>query len=859
MYQSIKSKLSPSLDTREKSLTKTTKLLNRIKKLTLESSESLYMELDKLNITMHLDEFNQAMYESVLNSIKLKDVDKWMELFLAVIVTYGYKSCEKLIGNIQQLLAVDSGISVIKKRLAIKLYTDISLISLEQQLSLVKDFNAVIWKFLYSQVSSDIQGLHTLAFFITKYKDSVIMELVLGKEAREKIAQLIKSNDLINKWKSQAKQEVALCEEVLAKDRINKGSGDVENELKLKDAKSGVEKCDANIAVICEYFNIQDRSDRKSEESKEDGKKDKAKDSSSFVLVQEPIDRSMYDNLPVYVDKASTPGVVSTWDDKLWDEKFESLTSAGDSDKLAIEVFGQFKENKSFRKKVYKRIFDVSFIPGANKRRYQMNEYQIRCFACILFNFSALFSNTASDYVNSIGSEIKKTIMSPVPKYQVRDHTELVNRVVTLVTELTKFLVLPSGIVLDILNDLQMDSGKMEICLKILISVGKHLLSIGDTANIIDQMVDKIYGKLLHRKIPEHIEASIEDMYYYLKPSHVASIANKSIKSEIELFIADFLVNIDQYTSSETARVVGKLTQDAETQLCLIREILSFNYPMPVFDSVAALVTKASKDFQFKLVSVLLEEIHQQLLTKDENAPYKIQQMIFLGELAKNNLIDLKVFLDVLYHICGIGDKSSFNCSHADAIKAISVLSKGGLNAIQEEDEDEEGEDGEGEGAAEAATTKTADSLLTLRLVTSGNPFESKYSWLRAKMVVKALLVFLKGRKRKDAALVKFLVFFQRYLLSKEIISGESVPYDILDSLLQVSQELTDFVKVETLKQADEYLVNGKRPEIRKVKSMDAFDQELANLMGVKELPEKLPQGIRNAPKLFKVKVLVRN
>ena len=775
----IKSKLASLINSKddlgERSLAKTTKLVNRFKKFYAETSlDNLVSEAGKLDLSMYMEEVISALLEAV-RTMKLKDTFALVDVCAPLHSRYQNFGEQFLLG----LRKLFDGFmnDNLRLRLYIRLLTELLLLDIVPKKLGEADLVAITGSVLTVDPDSlslpiAVLRLTALSYWVSKYSESMIslpsaVRTHLESFYKEKAPRLVRS----------VTEAKTAQERVMSQQRIDKGQVDTENEEKFASLSSDLEKIQQNLSTIQVLLNFEPLCDIFiSEEPTPETPKDASADSLSepaeeITQFADETEKSFYQdivNLAVRLPSSALVENSGSASSDGWSQfllKFNACSSQEESDNLAVLWFETQLNSKANRSKLQQQLLKES------------SAYQCRFLATI-----APFSK---DLVATTVDDLKKKSLN------------MNERAVKTLGELIKFGLCPLGAGLELLQNFVNDFSpkSAEAAAWFLVSCGRFLVNHPQVGSIVDNLLTRLV-KLTRSSathVPAKVVMAVDDAYFQTKPKKLESSLQSTL-SPLERYI-QYLAEVELYQLSEDEllRLVRGLpwtseraTVESRLKGALLNLGLNANYvKVHCIASLLARLIKYQEAFVIDVIDTIMEQFQLGLEREDfRQAPARIRLARLIGELYAYRLIDSPTVLDLLYQLIGFRTSSSFGASeHTVLLELLSPK----LHAI-----DEEGE---------------SESIHVL--MHPGATDEPSWSIVRINLVSAILTTvgefFLKGKNR--TRILRYLVVFRRYVLQH--CSSEKLPmrvvyvvndlFDILqvrkldiraDSIAQIDQEL---------------------------------------------------------------------
>ena len=752
----INRNVSPVAD-RERSLAKTTKSVNRLKKFYSDPSvEGLIGDLGKLDMTMYMEELISAMSDAY-RTMRLRDCPTFVQLCWEFSVDYAQFGplIHSAIGKIGDSVLNDN----LRLRIHVRVLTEFLLCDVGPRDVIKADvlrFVESVLTFNPSSVSMQLSviRLTALLYWVSRYFPVILRDpdLEFFPDVRPVIESFYTSKGPI--LVRTAREEILAQEAVNTKVRIAKGELDTENEAKYAGVKDNFDKIETGLKNIQLLFHYPDLD---LEPAVDDVVRISAQPESDSAAPQlseadlqftDETEKSFYldlldlpARLPSALFNADSADTVSTAATIVgFLSRFGTCTTRDDADELALAWFEKGLNSKAYRKQLG-RVF-----LGIGSEAPVVSPAQCR--------FLATITPYAKDLVGSLLVELEKLARKKSASDQMRS--------IKLLGDLCKFSVCPPGVMLDLLQQFTGDlMGNGEAAAWLLVSCGRFLVNKNDTKLIAENLIDRLMKMRQSMPIlPAKVQMAIDDAYFQAKPKAV----DRSVvaRSPIERYIAH-LVHVEMYTMNEDAllRLVKRLpwTSDPLVPIAFKRAVLDLNLHTN-FSKCHSLVSLLSGLVRFQeavvvdIVDGLMEEFQVGLEKEDfRQAPSRVRLAKLIGELYVYRLIDSFTVFDLLYQLIGFRDTSCYGAGDHTVLVALA----GELAASRKIDtihEDEEVGDG---------------ALLPSAIQHAGVVDEPNWSFIRIMLVSTIILAvgefFRKGKNR--ARMNRFLLLFRRYIFAR--------------------------------------------------------------------------------------------
>ena len=724
---------------RERSLAKTTKALNRIKKFYTEPNLSgLVSEISRLDLTVYMQELVTALNEA-MKGMKLKDTFQFVEVCIQLHPFYN-EFGESLLNSLKKLLDGFMNDNL-RLRLFVRVLTELILLRIIPTKAGEKELVSIIEAVLIfdpdeTSLAIAVTRLTALTYWIGKYS-----ALVDSFESKSQIRSSIKSFYELKapRLLDSVTEAVSTQEKVNAQNRIDKGQAEPDNEAKLASLSTDLTKIRQlveSMRILMGFVSLETISTTSAEAEKSTDIASSTEEPVAIEITQfaDETEKSFYQDLPDL--KARLPAslladAVPSASDHKWSDflkQFQSLNSKDSADDLAIIWFESGFNSKGNRKQLFS-LFNKEASPVHSR------------FLASIAPFNC------SEVVASIVEDLKKRCLL---EYQ--------DRAIKTVGEFTKFSLCPLGVSLELMQTYVNDfsSKSAEAASWLLISCGRFLINHPDVGTVVDNLLTRLVKLTRSSSLPAKVVMAVDDAYYQAKPRRVFSIENESTVpvSPLEKYI-QYLAQVEIYRmdEEEVLRLIRRLPWSGESgrivKNCLKSAILQLglnaNYvKVYCIASLLAGLVKYQEEFVVDVIDTVLEQFQVGIEKEDfRQAPSRMRLARLIAELYAFKLIDSFTVLDILYQLIGFRSSSSYGASEHTVLREILV------NEFSE---------------------------------VAGLVDEPSWSFVRINLVATILTTvcefFHRGGKNRSRIL-RFLVLFRRYLYSH--CQGSPVPTRIVN------------------------------------------------------------------------------
>ena len=717
---------------KERSLSKTTKFVNRVRKFYSEPSLSgILKELSTLDLSMYIEEVVDALAEAS-RSMKLRDSLLFVEIACNLSIEYPDFGEKLLIGLRRHY---DASLNDnLRLRVCMRVLSELILTEAVPS-KLGKEELVTLF---YSTVSLDPQlvtvgliRLTAVAYWSSKFASSSLRDCL---EADIKAFYELQCPALL----AAAEEGIQGQEAVHAKQRVDRGSVDAENEARYAGLKSTMESIRQQIALIQASFGFTGVVEEKEAENIDSGPTIAEPADSECVEIGPFVDEtetSFYTDLTDLSARLPATLLVANPSDSAPTTAFTEFlarlmrcSTGPEADDLAITFF-----ESSFNSKSHRRLIGVKFL-----------ESEVGPNQCRFLSTVAPFT---PDLVPAILTELKKKAI------------KLNDRAIKTLGELTKFSVAPPGMTLDLLQLFANEptAKTAEAAAWLLISCGRFLAQSPDSATVTDNLTARLLQwATSSTTITPKIKMAVEDSYFQAKPRLVAAAVGP-VKSDLERYI-EYLMQVEVYRIHEDTflRQIRQLpwsSPDGLVRSCLKRQLLAMNSNFPrvyCLVSLLAGLIKFEEEFVIDVIDSVFENFQVMLEKEDfRQAPIRVRLARFIGELYVFNLIDSATVVDVLYQIIGFRDSSSFGAGEPSVLSALHAESLAAMTTIAEDEDEDE---------------------FTVSLIKhKGVVDEPEWSYVRINLVATIINTvaefFIRGKGRTK--MIRFLLLFRRYVLAR--------------------------------------------------------------------------------------------
>ena len=817
-----------NLETTERSLSKTTKALNRLKKFYADASvSSLISELRKLDLSMYLEELIAAITEAFM-SMKLKDTFVFLEICSNVSPVYqqfGNFLVASLRKQFSSLLNDN-----LRLRIYIRTFSEFYLLTMADR-ELVMNELVSIFESDLAINPADLSPqmamirLTALSYWVGKYSDCILTQDKGG--LGEKIGSIIRTfyekqgPVLLDR----ARNAILAQEKVNTQVKIEKGQIDSENESKLSGLIADESKLVQQLSVIQDLMNLP-ALELPREETIGEGEQ-----TSGSFIPSETVSDAETENLQ-FADESEKSFYLDIVDVsvRLPSGLLQEDSGSGSSNDTDIKSFVSELVSAHSREKADElalRWFE-SGLNSKGNRKQLLQHFSRGDVGPVHVRFLATIHPYSKDVVTPLVDDLKTAALK---KQQ--------QKAIQLIGELIKFSLCPLGVGLEILQSYTNDfsARSAEAAAWFLVACGRFLINQPDVGSVVDTLVDRL-AKLTRSStnMPAKVAMAVEDAYYQTKPKKVAH--QESTLSPIEQYI-EYLIYVEMYRMEEDEflRLVKRLPWSSQGELVrhtLKRALLDlgFNTNFAKVYCIASLLAglvKFEEAFVINVIDDIMEQFQIGIEKEDfRQGPSRVRLARLIGELYSFKLIDSNVVMDVLYLLIGFRATSSFGASEhtvllqlmAEAASASAVAS---ITPIAEDGDEE--------------LVASHDNEFVIGIQHNGAIDEPHWSYMRINLVSTIVTTvgefFQKGANRKK--MLRFLVLFRRYVLVRQVgplpvrvVNMISDMFDLLqvkgynirtDSIERIDSEL-DLIKEDLSHLASGRFVEDE-PDSVQVESMD--------------------------------------
>lgn len=376
-------------------------------------------------------------------------------------------------------------------------------------------------------------------------------------------------------------------------------------------------------------------------------------------------------------------------------------TLASEVDTLAMKFFyEQLNAGKVARRRLVKLLMsthrnDLHVLPSLSR---------------FLATIGPFCKDVLQTVVEAVPRELKELVM-------LRDPLKLESQIklARYMGELCKFRLLPTGTVLNSLNELlgEFSQNNVQTACNLIQCCGRFLAAEPGVGTRFQNIVQKMLRTKTHRNLPVHLELMVEDCYFQLFPFERRTKPAKQLpvsRRFIHWLIFEELHR--QQPSTETSKESGTKTKKG-TSISEISRVLNslrrLNWDDPLicdwikkailrsttyvsYPSVGKIaqllcsLVPGHPDFVIACVDDLLETLQLSLEKNDyRDTPERVRMVKFIGELFNYRLLDTTVILQTLYQLIGFSGASSYGCETIDAARRLATLSgNAGLLAYED-------------------------------------------------------------------------------------------------------------------------------------------------------------------------------
>lgn len=778
----------------ERSLSKATKALNRIKKFYAEKSVSpLITELTKLDLSMYLEELIAALCEA-FNSMKLKDTFLFLEICSNMSPIY------REFGNLMVSSLRKQFSSLVNDNLRLRIYirtlTEFYLLRIGDR-EMVEDELVSIFESDLACNPADISSqivmirLTAMSYWVGKYSECVVMQESVG--IGERLGGIIRTfyakhgPHLLER----ARNAVVSQEKINTQAKIDKGTIDAENESKLAGLLGDECKLLQHLSVIQTLMNLPNLELPRGDNGQLG---EKVIDSS---ILSETLSDEVVENLQFadeteksfYLDlvdvsvrlpsgllqEDSGSSTSNDADMKVFLAQLISLDSREKADELALRWYEAGLNSKGNRKQLFQYFSRADVAP-------------------VHVRFLATIHPYSKDIVTPLVDDLKTDALR---KYH--------QKAIQLIGELIKFSLCPLGVGLEILQSYVNDfsARSAEAAAWFLVACGRFLINQADVGSVVDTLVGRLI-KLTRsaNSMPAKVVMAVEDSYYQTKPKKVVN--QESTLSPIEKYI-EYLINVEMYRMEEDEflRLVKRLPWSGQGELVrsTIKRVLldlGLNTNFVKVYCIASLLAGLIK-FEEVFVIHLIDDIMEQFqvgIEKDDfrQSPSRVRLARLIGELYSFKLIDSNVVMDILYLLIGFRATSSFGASEHTVLLQLMAesASASSLAPIAEECDDE-------------INNAVQDNEFVLALQNNGALDEPNWSYMRINLVSTIIMTvgefFQKGPNRKK--MLRFLVLFRRYVLVRQVGPLPVRVVNVISDMFDLLQVKGYDIRTDSIKKID--------------------------------------------------------
>lgn len=767
----------------ERSLARTTKVVNRLKKFYAEPNMAgLIDDFRKLDWSPYIVELIDALMDA-WRTMKLRDVFVFVEICChcdCVIPSFGAHLVAALRDQLDNCVN-----DHLRLRVFLRSMSELVLLHAIPQEEGVSEIISVLGSVILFDSDSTSSGaslirLQALAFWVGRYGGFIGTEFPISLKA--KVATFFKME--CPKILKRASEAIASEEARHVQIRIDKGQHlDSETVARYEALKSSLEKASGYMKTVQSVLGFEDQLLKQAESPA--AARDEVPTPQTESLMEDEIcpedmqfsdksEKSFYldlldltARLPSALlepssSSPSTTAIVSEFFSRIE----ASCCSRELADSLALNWFEQGICSKQ-SKKVLLQLFAEKDVSASQVR------------------FLANIAPFSADLTSQITAELKKRMILTV------NNAKIQFRAITTFSELCKFQVSPPGPLLDLLaqcaNDLNASSG--ETASWVLVACGRFLINKPETRIVTENLLSRLMKlKNASTTLPAKVQMALEDAYYQTKPKFVAESSHESL-SDIQRYILH-LVQVEVYRmqEDELLQLVKRLPWStdplvASTMKSGILE-LTLNVNFAKCDHLASLLAglvKFKEEFVVDLIDSVFEQF-QICLEKDDFrlAPTRVRVAKFIAELYAFRLIDSGVLFDIIFQLVGFRATSSFGAGEFTVLLALLAeadapwLKKLTIGSILEDNDEEEQQN-------------LVDHQPLMHAAVLDEP---PWSFIRiilvATIVTTVAEFFLSGSNR--GKMLRFLVVFRRYILvrgkehlSNKIINVISDMFDALD------------------------------------------------------------------------------
>jgi len=694
--------------TQERSLNKTTKVVNRLKKYFSDPNpNSLIEEMRKLDLSMYVEEVVSALIE-VVSTMKLRDTPRFMQLLVNIscmnprIVESFYDHHSKLFAQAQtDNLRLRIFIRVLTEGLLLNVAppqpflaelvnifkTSLTAIPPPQagasnEIIMVKLNALVYWIQKYHAVILGVTALGGESYpsFPTRLPDQGVTELneIIGEFYFKKLSVILKN--IKNLIENQEARHKALM--------INKGVIEEEDEAKLLNLRNDFERIN-NFSKIFEIIFSFEKISLQDEEVQETPETLHETDSHIHELTPEEKQFSDESERSFYLDlidlKSRLPSTAlelgtGNADNQAMESFLSDLTActlAEDADTLSIKFFESHLYTASNLKKL-----SAHFLSRTSMIEYVgIQPAQIRFLA----NLSSI---VGVNFGLEIADEIFRIAKNESSKAQIA--------AIKTIGEMIKFSLCPLGVFVKLLRRFidNFDAHNAEMASWLLGACGRYSVNKSEISELVEDQLIRLMKLRNASFLPRKVEMMVDHAYYQTKPRLVSSTTQKQrkkISSVLEQYI-EHLIRVDIYRMHDDTvlKLIRKLPWKSQYDLianCMRECILDFNGNFEKTDAIASLLAgliKYEESFVVDIIDTMFEQFQIEFEREDfRRAPVRVRMAKFFAELYVYKLIDANCIFDLLFQLIGFRDTSSYGAGEYSVLLGlVDDISGSGGSAI---------------------------------------------------------------------------------------------------------------------------------------------------------------------------------
>eukprot|EP01122_Echinamoeba_exundans_P016290 TRINITY_DN8213_c0_g1_i1.p1 TRINITY_DN8213_c0_g1~~TRINITY_DN8213_c0_g1_i1.p1 ORF type:complete len:1396 (+),score=384.70 TRINITY_DN8213_c0_g1_i1:24-4190(+) len=405
--------------------------------------------------------------------------------------------------------------------------------------------------------------------------------------------------------------------------------------------------------------------------------------------------------------------------------------------------------NRGNRARVVKHMFTVP------RTRLDALPYYSR-FIATWYPFA---KDMGKELVGKLEEEFKQLYAQ---KDQINIETKVKN--IRFLCELVKFRICPTNTIFNCLK-MCIDDFKhhnVDVACSLIESCGRFLYRQPETRTRMNTLLEIMMQVKAARNFSPSVELAVENAYYFCKPADRPSFAGKQRAPMHEYIRRLLFAETSKDNTTVILRRLRKLNwNNPEDYSLILRCFLKIHkakwHNITLIASLAAGLAQFHDDFGVQLVDMLLENIRTLLELHDSQYQQRLVMNIkYLGELYNYQLVDHAAVFSMLYTLITFGHHM-----------------KGQIPADAAGDP--------------AASEDDASKPATILPPSEWNPLDMPHESVRARLVCVLLdtcgSYFKRGSTKEK--LDRFLIYFQRYLLTKTHMSRDMIftVDDLFDTL----------------------------------------------------------------------------